>query len=93
MTRCSISSNHHSFDIQISDAMKVFRAMADAFDVNLFHSDFPEYDNLKWAGSWVNTEVSDVDPEYMHWVADWLESHTPIYWEDGEPWLEEEDTQ
>lgn len=96
--RESLSNNHHSFDIQVRDVVTWFlthdtthlsrnEQHLQASLVDKFETDFPEWDNLVWSGSWVDIERSDVDWEYMHWVADWLEVWTDAYWEDGEPWV------
>jgi hypothetical protein len=55
-----------------------------AYDAVL--AQFPEFDTLVWCGGWVDFEASNVDPEYMCWVADCIESVSLVYWEDGEPW-------
>jgi hypothetical protein len=88
-----ISSNHYSVDDQTADALS-YLSLSD--DVELtdraieFTETFPEYNTLTWSGSWVDTEASGVDTEYMDWVRDWIESHTPIRWYDGEPIIDEE---
>lgn len=83
----AISDNHFSLDEQIEDAI----AYLTDEQYEAFRREFPEYDEgLIWSGSWVDTERSGVDPEFMSWVADWIESNTNIYWEDGEPWLDDE---
>jgi hypothetical protein len=83
----AVSSNHFSVDQQIADAID---ALPDD-DRALFNAEFPEWDNLVWSGSWVDTDASGVDVEYTSWVADWLESRTGIFWEEGEPWMREDD--
>lgn len=84
----SISSNHFSHDQQVQDAVSWLKDGEYYLD---FHLEFPAFSGLVWRGAWVDTEVSNVDPDYMSWVTDWLEAHTPIYWEDGEPWIFEEE--
>lgn len=79
-----LSSNAFSVDDQTADAIsylsREYPALSDEFV-----REFPEYNSLEWYGSWVDCEASNVDPDYMSWVVEWLESHTPIRWEDGEP--------
>jgi hypothetical protein len=60
-----------------------------------FRDAFPEYAHLVWqdGGAWIDAEASKVDPEFMSWVADWIEANTPIFWEEGEPWLPEPDNE
>lgn len=90
--RESLSSNHFSVDDQTADVLSYLsnatdpelRALSDSFV-----REFPEYNGLTWAGSWVDTDASGVDVEYMSWVRDWIENNTPVYWEDGEPWIGE----
>lgn len=85
----AVSSNQFATDTQIADALSylsnstnpALRALSDRFV-----GEFPEYNTLKWAGSWVDPGASGVDPDYMMWVADWIEANTPISWEEGEPW-------
>jgi predicted dithiol-disulfide oxidoreductase (DUF899 family) len=87
-----LSSNHLSVDDQIDAVVSHLKhdpLLSTAY--RQFREEFPEYDRLKWEGSWVATVKSDVDSEYMSWVADWIENNTPIYWEEGEPWLPEAD--
>lgn len=82
-----ISSNHFSHDLQVQDAVTWLRNDS-RFTLKMrteFAEKFPEWDELKWEGSWVDVIDSDVDLEYMSWVADWIEENTPIYWRDGEP--------
>jgi predicted nucleotidyltransferase len=90
-----ISSNHASVDSQTADAV----AYLDASDSpELQHlaeqltAEFPEFYGLTWnnLSSWVDTEASSVDIEYMDWVRDWIERNTPIRWYEGEPIIDEE---
>ena len=86
----ALSSNAFSVDDQIADAISHLSNHPDyAASMDRFVSEFPEYNTLTWSGSWVDSEASNVDPEYMSWVADWLENNTPVYWEEGEPWMPE----
>lgn len=81
----AISNNHFSLDQQIDDAVSWING---GTSEAAFHREFPEWNSLIWSGSWVDTEESEVDVEYMAWVADWIERNTPVYWEDGEPWVD-----
>lgn len=83
----AISSNHFSVDQQIADAVS---SLTDD-QRTAFDAEFPEWDTLKWSGSWVDTDASGVDVEYTCWVADWIEANTSIHWEEGEPWMREAD--
>lgn len=82
--REALSDNHFSADDQTRDAID--RGLTPDQRAS-FSAEFPEWDTLQWEGSWVDTDASGVDPEYTSWVRDWLESHTAIQWDDGEPYL------
>lgn len=88
--RTPLSSNHFSVDDQTADVLSF---LSNATDPELralsdkFVEEFPEYNSLEWSGSWADAEASGVDVEYMNWVRDWIENNTPVYWEDGEPYL------
>ena len=86
--RNALSSGHFSHDDQIADVLSYLSGV-EAFKATMdrFCEEFPEYNDLVWSGSWVDWEASGVDVEYMLWVCDWIESNTPVYWEDGEPWV------
>jgi hypothetical protein len=76
-------------DDQISDVVSFLsdnEAMS-AMMQDAFMREFPEYNNLTWSGSWVDCDASSVDPDYMSWVADWIESNTRVTWDEGEPYL------
>lgn len=81
----AISSNAFSLDLQLADAV----ARLDPKEHEGFLAAFPEWEGLLWSMSHVDTEASGIDPEYISWAVDWIEAHTDIYWEDGEPWLDE----
>jgi len=88
-----LSSNHYSTDDQIADVVS-FLSNDDTYSTLMdtrFIAEFPEYNELVWSGSWVDTESSNVDLEYMSWVAEWLENYTPVFWEEGEPYMAEPD--
>lgn len=96
-----ISSNHFPHDDQVADVVRFMRScdglnhsqgMADGLYRSfftarpIFNREFPEWDQLDWLGSWIDTEASGVEPDYSAWVADWLEANTPVQWIDGEPY-------
>lgn len=86
--RIALSSGHFSHDDQVADVLSYLSGVEDfKATTDRFCEEFPEYNRLEWSGSWVDCEASNVDAEYMSWVTDWLEANTPVYWEDGEPWL------
>lgn len=87
----ALSSNGFSVDDQMADVVS-YLSLSDEYGALMegeFLAAFPEYNSLTWSGSWVDTEASGVDLEYTSWVIDWLEAHTPVYWDEGEPWLAE----
>lgn len=86
MVHYGLSSNAFSHDTQVSDAIN-YLTPSERLE---FHGEFPEYESLIWSGSWVDTDASGVDQEYMQWVTDWIEQNTSIRWEDGEPWRYED---
>lgn len=83
--RESVSSGHFSVDQQVADVV----AQLDDETRARFLAAFPEWERLTWGmhGSWVDTDASGVDVEYVMWACDWLEQETPVWWEDGEPWV------
>jgi hypothetical protein len=87
-----LSNNHLSLDNQIDSAVTyLWHAPELTRQARQFRDAFPEYAHLVWqeASAWIDAEASKVDPEFMSWVADWIERFTPIFWEEGEPWLPE----
>ena len=80
--RVALSSNHYSVDIQLSDVVGLMPADVRA----AFDAEYPEWESLTWSGSWVDYEASGVDVEYASWAIDWVESHTNVMWDDGEPY-------
>ena len=93
-----LSSNAFSVDDQTADVLSYLSSAplnADESDkyagtMARFVAEFPEYNSLTWSGSWVDTEASGVDPEYMSWVRDWIEANTDVTWFEGEPVIFEE---
>jgi hypothetical protein len=89
----ALSSGHFSVDDQIADVVsflsndEIYAPIMEGF----FNSRFPEYNSLEWAGAWVDTAASGVDIDYMSWVADWITDNTPVIWENGEPYMLEND--
>jgi hypothetical protein len=87
-----LSDNHLSLDNQIDSAVTYLTHAPELADVAIaFRVEFPEYAHLIWqeGGAWISIKASDVDSEFMSWVCDWIEANTPIFWEEGEPWLPE----
>ena len=87
-----LSNNHFSVDNQIDSAVTYLTHAPELErQARQFRDAFPEYAHLVWGdhSAWIDAEASGVDPEFMSWVADWIERFTPIFWEEGEPWLPE----
>lgn len=82
--RWSLSSGSWSADTQLSD---VIDAMSDAVRLR-FLREFPEWPRLTWESSWIDADASGVDIEYSSWAIEWIESHTNVLWEDGEPFIQ-----
>jgi hypothetical protein len=91
--REQLSSRLHSVDDQIADVVSWLSNDPRYADVMEHHflTEFPEYNHLVWDGSRVDAEASGVDSDYMHHVADWIETNTLVYWEDGCPWIGSDD--
>lgn len=94
MTRQALSSNHYSHDDQVVDVMNyLYSNDRPAYDAIV--AEFPEYEHTinevfrrqASTDSWLDTDAAGVDPEYMMWVTDAIEAKSPVYWEDGEPWV------
>ena len=82
----TLSSNAFSVDDQTADVLSYLsNAPLSRFDEDEFDKAFPEYNGLTWSGSWVDTEASGVDVDYMSWVRDWIENNTDVTWWEGEP--------
>lgn len=81
----TISSNHYSVDDQAADAV-AYMSVAYPNTYSYFLKQFPEWDGTVWDGSSLDWEASGVDPDYISWVIEFIESHTEISWEEGEPW-------
>jgi len=81
----TISSNAYSVDDQAADAvshMEFFYPNAHA----RFLKQFPQWNNTVWDGSSLDWEASGVPADYICWVIEFIEQHTDIFWEEGEPW-------
>lgn len=89
--RTALSNNHSSYDDQVADVVSWLSNDDKHKDMmqEEFLAEFPEYNTLEWSGAWVNGDASGVDDDYMCWVSDWIDSHTLVYWEQGEPWIGE----
>lgn len=90
----ALSSNAFSVDDQIADVIS-FLSLNEwsltGISMDQFTTEFPEYNSLEWSGSWVDWEASNVDPDYMNWVSEWIERNTDVVWIDSEPFLLEID--
>lgn len=85
----AISSNGFSHDMQAVDAMDWLKLNApDAF--HAVTAQFPEYLDAEFDGSWFDTDAMRVDVEWSSWLVDAIEDTGYIYWEDGEPWADED---
>lgn len=91
MCRQAISDSHWSHDDQVADVMRWLAHNAPN-DYSYLVEQFPGFHALVWSGAWVDTVASAVDPEYMCWVTDAIEADTPVFWEDGEPWVTDDST-
>lgn len=78
-------SNHYSTDDQLKDVVSWLQRERPG-KYAAFLVAFPEWNELVWEGSWLDAEASGVDAEYTSWAIDWIESHTTVIWDDGEPW-------
>lgn len=95
--RQSISSNHWSHDTQVRDAvdwLHLNRPAEHAEFLNVFNV-WPmvqmEGSHFQWlAVPFTKDEghMIEVDPEFGSWCCEWIEDNTPIFWEDGEPWVD-----
>lgn len=90
MTTTTVSSNGFSHDTQVMDALDFLRGhLPEEQYLNLVRP-FGELGRLVWAGSWVDAEATECDPEFMSWVADAIEEEGTVFWSEGEPfaWVE-----
>lgn len=89
MTGTAISHNGFSVDLQAIDAMDWLRHFASGAYASVV-AQFPEYIDHQLDGAWFDTETMRVDPEWGSWLVDAIESTGYVYWEEGEPWAEED---
>lgn len=83
--RTTVSSNGFSHDLQVMDALNWMETEHNDEWETLVRR-LPEVTRLVWEGSWVDTDATRCDPDFMSWVADALEDTGFIEWEDGEPY-------
>lgn len=86
--RISLSSNAFSTDGQLEDVVSFLETAApDVFAE--FLAAFPEWTTRTMGehSSWFDTAAMGVDEEWASWAIDWIESHSMVQWEDGEPWV------
>lgn len=91
--RVSLSSSHYSVDDQLQDVVNWLETTAPDTYAE-FVAAFPEWPTRTMGeghSSWFDTEAMGVNAEWSSWCIDWIESHTAIWWEDGEPWTREDD--
>jgi hypothetical protein len=89
--REALSNNHFSHDQQLQDVLNKLTPR----EWEMVISEFPEldsdigiiYEGFVGASHW-DTVKMGVDIEYPQHVTDFIEAHTDIHWEDGEPWRE-----
>ena len=88
--RDALSSNHFSTDLQLQDVVGYLeREMPERYEELL--KLFPElpraFATITGTSSWIDCDDAGVDVEFSSWVIEWIENHTPIMWEDGEPFI------
>lgn len=90
--REGISSGHYSLDTQLVDAVSYLESTHPALYTKFLEAT-PEWERRTMGeghSSWFDTDAMGVDVEWSSWCVDWIEANTPIYWEDGEPWVDVE---
>jgi hypothetical protein len=85
----TLSNNHLSHDQQVADAM-AYLALTHPQHFASIVADFPEWANVQFDGSWINTTAMGVDPEWPMWLTDAIEQTGRVRWDDGEPWAVKE---
>lgn len=86
--RESLSSGHFSTDTQLEDAVSFLEHNLPAIFAEFLEA-FPEWERRTMGeghSSWFDVETMGVDIEWSSWAVDWVEEHSPVWWEDGEPW-------
>ena len=81
----AISDNFVSVDDQINDALLWMEREEPAWYLRIIQ-DFPEAVDIRWDGSWMDTEAMRVDGEWPMWLMDAIEMTGKVYWSDGEPY-------
>lgn len=87
--RESLSSGHFSTDLQLEDAVSFLEHNLPAIFAEFLEA-FPEWETRTMGdghSSWFDVETMGVDAEWSSWAVDWVENHSPVWWEDGEPWV------
>ena len=82
-TACSSSSYSH--DMQVDDAMSVLKYHFPKAYTKVL-KEFPEFNNLIWNRSSIDTVAMNVDQDWVSWLTDAIETTGYIFWEDGEPY-------
>lgn len=86
-----LSSGSFSVDQQLEDVVAWLDAERPD-DHARFLEEFPEWEQRRWQGphsGHFDTTTMGVDEEWSSWAIDWVENHTDVTWEDGEPYLVE----
>lgn len=83
--RLPLSHNGFSVDLQAEDAL-YYIASEYPEVYNDIKQGFPEIENIKWDGSWIDTESMGVDPDWPCWLIDAIENTGLVWWEESEPW-------
>ena len=96
--RESLSSNHFSNDQQLADVVSYMEHHLPEKHVE-FLARYPEWPKLGFIGTSSSLDYlpvtrdgidyyeGDLDVEATCWMVDWIEANTEVYWEDGEPWI------
>ena len=86
----TISSNQFSHDMQVSDALAFLRIHHTEDYCNI-RKEFTE--ELIFDGSsYIDHETMGVDVEWIHWLTDAIESTAKVFWQDGEPFTDSDDS-
>lgn len=85
----ALSHNGYSVDLQLADVVSYLEG-ADPDTYSEFLRAFPEWERVIFPeqSAWIDWEAMGVDIEWSSWAVDWIENNTPIYWEEGEPWID-----
>lgn len=88
MEREYLSSNHFSHEGQVRDVLRWMQREEKETYSN-FAYEHPEWERME-RGEDIQIggeALGDLDPEWWHWVTDWIEANTNVVWDDGEPVL------